>query len=309
MRGADGAFLGVNGRPDFVTACCDASLKRLGIDVIDLYFQHRVDPATPIEETVGAMADLVKAGKVRHLGLSEAGVETIKRAHKVHPIAPLQTQYSLWSREPEEALFPTLRALGIGFVAYSPLGRGFLTGRFKTASDLEDNDFRRMSPRFQGDNMAHNLRLVGSVDALAKAKGCTPGQLALAWVLAQGDDIVPIPGTKRRAYLEENAKALSVSLSAEDRALLDRAIPAGRRRRRALPTGRHGGTGAVSQYLIAITSSCSAPWGVRTWTISPSRAFKSALATGETHEMRPRVASISSTPTMVTVCFASVSRL
>jgi aryl-alcohol dehydrogenase-like predicted oxidoreductase len=227
VRGADGAFLGINGKPDYVKAACDASLKRLGVEVIDLYFQHRVDPATPIEETVGAMAELVRAGKVRHLGLSEAGVETIKRAHAVHPIAALQTEYSLWSREPETALFPVLRALGIGFVAYSPLGRGFLTGRFKKADDLADGDFRRMNPRFQGDNLAQNVRLVAEVEALAKVKGCTPGQLALAWVLAHGDDIVPIPGTKRRAYLEENVKALSVTLSADERARLDRALPPG----------------------------------------------------------------------------------
>ena len=227
VRGTDSAFLGVNGKPDYVKACCEASLKRLGVDVVDLYFQHRVDPATPIEETVGAMAELVRAGKVRHLGLSEAGVETIKRAHAVHPIAALQTEYSLWSREPEAALFPTLRALGIGFVAYSPLGRGFLTGRFKKTDDLAEGDFRRMNPRFQADAMAQNLRLVAEIEALAKAKSCTPGQLALAWVLAQGEDIVPIPGTKRRAYLEENVNALAVALSAQERARLDRAIPPG----------------------------------------------------------------------------------
>ena len=201
-------------------------MKRLGIEVIDLYFQHRVDPATPIEETVGAMAELVQAGKVRHIGLSEAGVETIKRAHAVHPIAALQTEYSLWSREPEAALFPTLRALGIGFVAYSPLGRGFLTGR-KTADDLEDSDFRRMNPRFQADNMAQNLRLVAEIEALAKVQDCTAGQLALAWVLAQGEDIVPIPGTKRRSYLEENVNAVAVWLSADEVAQLSHKLPPG----------------------------------------------------------------------------------
>jgi len=227
VRGADGAFLGVNGKPDYVRQCCDASLKRLGIDVIDLYFQHRVDPATPIEDTVGAMADLVRAGKVRHLGLSEAGAETIRRAHAVHPIAALQTEYSLWSREPEAPLLPTLRSLGIGFVAYSPLGRGFLTGKYRKDDDIPEGDFRRMNPRFQGDNLQHNRNLVSEVEALAKEKGCTAGQLALAWVLAQGDDIVPIPGTKRRSYLEENVKALAIRLSADDLAKLDRAMPPG----------------------------------------------------------------------------------
>ena len=227
LRGADGAFTGVNGKPDHVKAACDASLRRLGVDVIDLYFQHRVDPATPIEDTVGAMADLVRAGKVRHLGLSEAGIETIRRAHKVHKIAALQTEYSLWTRDVEAEMLPTLRALGIGFVAYSPLGRGFLTGRFKTVGDVPEGDFRRMNPRFQGDNLAHNARLVSEIEALAKSKGCTPGQIALAWVLAKGDDIVPIPGTKRRRYLEENAKALTISLSADERARLERALPPG----------------------------------------------------------------------------------
>jgi len=227
VRGEDGSFRGVDGRPEYVRACCEASLARLGIDTIDLYYQHRVDPKTPIEDTVGAMADLVRAGKVRHLGLSEAAPATIRRAHAVHPIAALQTEYSLWSREPEDAILATVRELGIGFVAYSPLGRGFLTGRFRSAADFAPDDYRRNSPRFQGDNFARNLQLVDEVRAIAAAKGCTPSQLALAWVLAQGDDIVPIPGTKRRAYLEENVAALDVVLTADDLGRIDRVLPRG----------------------------------------------------------------------------------
>jgi aryl-alcohol dehydrogenase-like predicted oxidoreductase len=227
VRNADGTFRGVNGRPEYVRQCCDASLARLGIDVIDLYYQHRVDPETPIEDTVGAMADLVSEGKVRWLGLSEAAPQTLRRAHAVHPIAALQTEYSLWSRDPEDAILPTVRELGIGFVAYSPLGRGFLTGAIKCVDDLEDGDYRRNSPRFQGDNFANNLRLVDEIHGIAAEHGCTPAQLALAWVLEQGDDIVPIPGTKRRRYLEENVGAVAVRLNADDRARIDRVIPPG----------------------------------------------------------------------------------
>ncbi len=218
---------GVNGRPEYVHACCDASLRRLAIDHIDLYYQHRVDPNVPIEETVGAMAELVDAGKVRFLGLSEAAPETIRRAHAVHPISALQTEYSLWSREPESEILPTVRELGIGFVAYSPLGRGFLTGQIKTPEDFEPDDFRRHSPRFQGENFTRNLELVGRVRELAADKDCTPGQLALAWVMAQGDDIVPIPGTKRRAYLEQNVEATEIGLSDSELAAIDAAAPAG----------------------------------------------------------------------------------
>jgi len=227
VRGPDGAFLGVNGRPDYVRAACEASLRRLGVETIDLYYQHRVDPDTPIEETVGAMAELVRAGKVRYLGLSEAAPETIRRAHAVHPIAALQTEYSLWSRDPEDRIFATVRELGIGFVAYSPLGRGFLTGQIKRVEDLAAADYRRHSPRFQGENFQRNLDLVAEVEAMAREKGCTPGQLALAWVLARGQDIVPIPGTKRRRYLEENIGALSVALTAGDLARIDRVMPPG----------------------------------------------------------------------------------
>src|SRR5216684_3510746 len=196
QRGADGAFLGVCGRPDYVREACHASLKRLGVDHIDLYYQHRVDRTVPIEDTVGAMAELVRAGKVRFLGLSEAGPATIRRAHQVHPIAALQTEYSLWSRDPEDEILPTVRELGIGFVSYSPIGRGFLSGRFKTIDDLEPNDFRRKSKRFKGENFERNLDLVRDIEAIAKAKGVTPAQLAIAWVLARGMDIVPIPGSK-----------------------------------------------------------------------------------------------------------------
>lgn len=227
VRGPNGERLGIDGRPEYVRAACEASLKRLGVEVIDLYYQHRVDPKTPIEDTVGAMADLVRAGKVRFLGLSEASPATIRRAAAVHPIAALQTEYSLWSRDPEDAILPTLRELGIGFVPYSPLGRGFLTGRFRKPEDLPGDDFRRASPRFSGENFALNLDLVGVVEEMAAAKGVKPSQLALAWVLAQGDDIVPIPGTKRIAYLEENVAAATVDLTPDDLAELDRAFPRG----------------------------------------------------------------------------------
>jgi aryl-alcohol dehydrogenase-like predicted oxidoreductase len=227
VRAADGAFLGVSGKPDYVKSSCDGSLKRLGVDVIDLYYQHRVDPNVPIEDTVGAMAELVKAGKVRFLGLSEAGPDTIRRAHKVHPIAALQTEYSLWSRDVEADILPTVRELGIGFVPYSPLGRGFLTGRFRTLEDLPADDWRRTNPRFQGDNFARNLSLVDALERLAKEKKCEASQLALAWVLAQGDDIVPIPGTKRRKYLEQNVGAVDVVLTKSDLALIDSILPPG----------------------------------------------------------------------------------
>ena len=227
MRGPGGSFDGINGRPDYVHKACDASLKRLGLDVIDLYYQHRVDPNVPIEDTVGAMAELVTAGKVRYLGLSEASPATIRRAHAVHPISALQTEYSLWSREPEAEILPLLRELGIGFVPYSPLGRGFLTGQIKTPDDLPQDDFRRNSPRFQGAAFDRNIELVHAIEAMAREKGCAPAQLALAWVLAQGDDIAPIPGTKRRKYLDENIGALDVSLDTADLARIDQIIPAG----------------------------------------------------------------------------------
>ena len=215
MRGEDGSFLGVNGRPEYVRSACEASLRRLDVATIDLYYQHRVDPNTPIEETVGEMTRLLEEGKVRYLGLSEAAAETIRRAHRVHPIAALQTEYSLWSRDPEVGILATCRELGIGFVAYSPLGRGFLTGQIKSFDDLAADDYRRNSPRFQGENFAKNLGLVKSIEELATRKGCTPSQLALAWVLAQGEDIVPIPGTKRRKYLEENVGAVEVVITPE----------------------------------------------------------------------------------------------
>jgi len=227
VRGADGSFLGVNGRPEYVRSCCEASLKRLGVDVIDLYYQHRVDQTVPIEQTVGAMSQLVEEGKVRFLGLSEAAPGTLRRAAAVHPIAALQTEYSLWTRDPEPEILPACRELGVTFVAYSPLGRGFLSGRFRKPEDLPEDDYRRNHPRFQGENLEANLRLVERVEALAKDKGCTPSQLALAWVLAQGEDIVPIPGTKRRKYLEENAAALQVGLSPDDLRRLDEALPPG----------------------------------------------------------------------------------
>jgi aryl-alcohol dehydrogenase-like predicted oxidoreductase len=215
------AARGVNGRPDYVKAHCDDSLKRLGVDHIDLYYQHRVDPATPIEETVGAMAELVAAGKVRYLGLSEAAPATIRRAHAVHPISALQTEYSLFARDPEAEILPALRELGIGFVPYSPLGRGFLTGAFRSVDDLDQGDFRRGQPRFQGENLDANLAIVEAIEAVATAKGATPAQVALAWVHAQGEDVVPIPGTKRRRYLEDNVGALDIGLSAADAARLE----------------------------------------------------------------------------------------
>jgi len=227
VRGADKSWKGVNGRPEYVKAACDASLARLGVDHIDLYYQHRVDRATPIEDTVGAMADLVRAGKVRYLGLSEAGPATLRRAHAVHPISALQTEYSLWTRDPELEVLPVCRELGIGFVPYSPLGRGFLTGRFRTFEDLPADDYRRNHPRFQGENFKLNLVLADRVAAIAKEKHCTPAQLALAWLLAQGPDVVPIPGTKKRPYLEENAGALGVHLSITDLARIADAAPPG----------------------------------------------------------------------------------
>ena len=217
---------GVNGRPEYVRQACDGSLSRLGVDHIDLYYLHRVDPDTPIEETVGAMAELVDQGKVRFLGLSEAAPATIRRAHAVHPISALQTEYSVWSREPEQEILPSLRELGVGFVPYSPLGRGFLTGTLRSLDDLDESDFRRYQPRFQGDNLGANVAIVEVVDELARAKGCTPGQIALAFVHAAGRDVAPIPGTKRRTYLEENVAALEVELTEEDLAVLDRVAPA-----------------------------------------------------------------------------------
>jgi aryl-alcohol dehydrogenase-like predicted oxidoreductase len=227
VRGKDGSFLGINGRPDYVRRCCDESLKRLGVDVIDLYYQHRVDPDTPIEETVGAMAGLIAAGKVRFLGLSEASVQTIRRAAAVHPITAVQSEYSLWSRDVEDEILPALRDLGIGFVPYSPLGRGFLTGRFQSADALDATDHRRNMPRFQDENFQKNLGILHEIERLARAKGVKPGQLALAWVLAQGNDIVPIPGTKRRAYLEENVAALDITLTPSDLEQISRAVPKG----------------------------------------------------------------------------------
>jgi aryl-alcohol dehydrogenase-like predicted oxidoreductase len=227
IRDAQGNFKGISGKPAYVKQACDASLRRLGVERIDLYYQHRVDPDTPIEETFGAMAELVKAGKVRHLGLSEAAPATIRRAVKVHPIAALQTEYSLWTRDPETEILPTCRELGIAFVAYSPLGRGFLTGQIKSPDDLAPDDWRRMNPRFQGENFQKNLDLVREIEAMAKRKGVLPSQLALAWVLAKGDDIIPIPGTKRIKYLEENAAAASIRLSGDELAQLDRALPPG----------------------------------------------------------------------------------
>jgi len=224
---ADPTKRGICGRPEYVRQCCEASLRRLGVERIDLYYQHRVDPETPIEDTVGAMAELVRQGKVRFLGLSEAGSETLRRASRVHPIAALQSEYSLWSRDPEDGVLAACRELGIGFVAYSPLGRGFLTGQIKRFEDLAADDYRRFSPRFQGENFERNLALVGRVEALAREKGCTPAQLALAWVLAQGDDVVPIPGTKRRARLEENAGAGDVLLTDHDLARIDEVAPRG----------------------------------------------------------------------------------
>jgi len=226
-RRDDGSWVGINGHPDYVRRACDASLERLGVDHIDLYYQHRVDKTVPIEETVGAMAELVQAGKVLHLGLSEASAGTIRKAHAVHPITALQTEYSLWEREPETKVFPVLEELGIGFVPYSPLGRGFLTGQIRSEEDFAADDFRRHSPRFQGENFTKNLELVDRVRELAAGKQCTPGQLALAWLLAQGEHVVPIPGTKKRERLRENLGAVDVELSREDLDLLDRLAPAG----------------------------------------------------------------------------------
>jgi aryl-alcohol dehydrogenase-like predicted oxidoreductase len=222
-----GRMRGINGRPDYVRAACDASLQRLGVEVIDLYYQHRVDPATPVEETWGALGELVVAGKVRYLGISEAAPDTLRRAHAVHPVTALQTEYSLWSRDPEDELLGTVRELGIGFVPYSPLGRGFLTGQITSPEDLPEGDFRRHNPRFQGENFSRNLQLVERVREMAADKGCTPAQLALAWLLAQGDDVVPIPGTKRVTRLEENLGALDVTMTAEDLARLDELAPVG----------------------------------------------------------------------------------
>jgi aryl-alcohol dehydrogenase-like predicted oxidoreductase len=227
IRSEDGKFLGVNGSKEYVKTACDTSLRRLGVDYIDLYYQHRVDPNTPIEETIGAMSELVQAGKVRYIGLSEAAPTTIRRAHAVHPITALQTEYSLWSREVEDELLPTCRELGIGFVPYSPLGRGFLTGQIQKFEDLAEDDYRRFSPRFQGDNFKKNLDLVNRIKEIADEKGCKPSQLALAWLLAQGDDIVPIPGTKRRVYLEENVGALQINLTNEDLKRINDAAPEG----------------------------------------------------------------------------------
>ena len=227
VRGPGGSFLGINGRPEYVRKACEASLRRLNVETIDLYYQHRVDADVPIEDTVGAMARLIEEGKVRNLGLSEAAPATLRRAHRAHPISALQTEYSLWSRDPEDAILSTCRELGISFVAYSPLGRGFLTGRFKNTEELTNEDFRRNHPRFQGENFTRNLELVGRVEQLASKKGCKASQLALAWVLAQGDNIVPIPGTTRRAHLEDNITALEVTLTAEDLAHLNEAAPKG----------------------------------------------------------------------------------
>lgn len=224
---ANPSLRGVSGKPEYVKACCDACLKRLGVDTIDLYYQHRVDPDTPIEETVGAMADLIKAGKIKYIGLSEAGPATIRRASAVHSIAALQTEYSLWTRDPENEVLPTTRKLGIAFVAYSPLGRGFLTGQFKRFEDLDKDDFRRNTPRFQGENFQKNLDLVARVESLAKEKNCTASQLALAWLLAQGPDIIPIPGTKRRKFLEDNAGSADVKLSKDDLRAIEEVAPHG----------------------------------------------------------------------------------
>jgi aryl-alcohol dehydrogenase-like predicted oxidoreductase len=227
VRTEDGGWAGISGKPDYVRQACEASLKRLGVDVIDLYYQHRVDPTVPIEETVGAMAELVQQGKVRYLGLSEAAPDTIRRAHAIHPITALQTEYSLWSRDPEDEILPTVRELGIGYVAYSPLGRGFLAGQFSSPDHLPADDYRRNSPRFQGENFYKNLELVERIKLIAAEKGATPSQLALAWLLAQGDDIVPIPGTKRRMYLEENVAATNITLTAADLQQIEEVAPKG----------------------------------------------------------------------------------
>ncbi|HVT02884.1 MAG TPA: aldo/keto reductase [Thermoanaerobaculia bacterium] len=227
QRAEDGGWLGINGKPDYVRSACEASLKRLGVDTIDLYYQHRVDSSVPIEETIGAMAELVSSGKVRYLGMSEAAPATIRRAHKVHPISALQTEYSLWSREPEDEILPTVRELGIGFVAYSPLGRGFLTGRYRSIDDLEPGDYRRRAPRFAGDNFQKNLDLVKRIEDLAGEKKIKPSQLALAWLLRQGNDILPIPGTKHIALLEENAAAVKVKLTQDDLRRIEEVAPVG----------------------------------------------------------------------------------
>lgn len=227
VRGPKGEFLGVKGNPEYVKQACEGSLKRLGVDVIDLYYQHRVDKKVPIEDTVGAMAELVREGKVRYLGLSEASPATIRRAHKIHPISALQSEYSLWEREPEDEILPAIRELGIGFVPYSPLGRGFLTGQFKKFEDLPADDYRRNAPRFQGENFQKNLDLVKRIEEMAREKNCTPAQLALAWVLAQGKDMVPIPGTKRRKYLEQNLAAVDIKLTRDDLARIDQVAPKG----------------------------------------------------------------------------------
>ncbi len=226
-RREDGSWVGINGKPEYVRSACEASLQRLGVDHIDLYYQHRVDKSVPIKDTVGAMAELVSEGKVRYLGLSEASPQTIRRAHAVHPISALQTEYSLWSRDPEQEILPTVRELGVGFVAYSPLGRGFLSGKYKQPEDLPEDDFRRHHPRFQGENFQKNLELVARIEQIAAEKRVTAGQLALAWVLSRGEDIVPIPGTKRRSYLEENVAAAEIELSEEDLARIDEAAPVG----------------------------------------------------------------------------------
>ncbi len=227
MRRLDGGWMGINGTPEYVKSACDMSLKRLGVDSIDLYYQHRVDPNVPIEDTVGAMADLVTAGKVRFLGLSEAPAQTIRRAHAVHPIAALQTEYSLWTRDPEGELLATCRELNIAFVAYSPLGRGFLTGQVSQPDELDGSDFRRHNPRWREENLKQNLELVDKVAEIAASKGCTPAQLALAWVLAQGEDIIPIPGTRREKYLRDNIAALDVTLTEAELAYINEAIPVG----------------------------------------------------------------------------------
>ena len=227
VRGANGEFLGVRGDPDYVRSACEASLKRLDVEVIDLYYQHRVDPNVPIEETVGAMARLKEEGKIRFLGLSEAAPQTLRRAHATHPITALQTEYSLWSRDVEEEILPTVRELGIGFVAYSPLGRGFLTGQIKSPDDFPADDYRRFHPRFTGENFDRNIELVHEIERIAQEKGCTAAQLALAWVLARGQDVVPIPGTKRRKYLEQNIDAVSVQLTDEDLRRIDSIVPRG----------------------------------------------------------------------------------
>ena len=227
VRGEDGSWLGVNGKPDYVRTCCEASLRRLGVEVIDLYYQHRVDPNTPIEDTIGAMAELVRQGKVRYLGLSEAAPATIRRACAAHPIAALQSEYSLWTRDPEKEVLPTCRELGVGFVAYSPLGRGIFSGKIKSVDKLEEGDYRRNTPRFAEENLSHNLSLVERLEKIAAEKKCTPAQLALAWLLARGPDIFPIPGTKRVERLKENAGAMNVTLTPEDIARLDAAFPPG----------------------------------------------------------------------------------